>query len=40
MLTMAQINNIRDLVATGYSVSRIHELTGVDRKTVRKYLDM
>lgn len=40
MLIMAQINHIRDLGAAGYSVSKIHNLTGVDRKTIRKYLDM
>lgn len=40
MLNMAQINHIRDLGAAGYSVSKIHKLIGVDRKTIRKYLDM
>lgn len=40
MLNMSQVNHIRDLGAAGYSVSKINELTGVDRKTIRKYLQM
>lgn len=40
MLDMAQINHIRDLGSAGYSISKIHDLTGVDRKTIRKYLGM
>ena len=39
MLTMSQINDIRDLSRMGYPISRISSLTGVDRKTVRKYLE-
>lgn len=39
MLTMSQINDIRDLSKKGYSISKISSLTGVDRKTVRKYLE-
>lgn len=38
MLTMSQINDIKDLHRKGYSVSRISSLIGVDRKTVRKYI--
>ena len=36
MLTMSQINDIRDLSQKGYSISKISSLTGLDRKTVRK----
>lgn len=39
MLTMSQINDIRDLSRMGYPISRISSMTGVDRKTVRKYLE-
>jgi len=39
MLTMSQINDIRDLSRMGYKISKISSLTGVDRKTVRKYLE-
>lgn len=38
MLTMSQINYIRDLRAMGYGISEIHNRTGVDPKTIRKYL--
>ena len=38
MLTMSQINYIRDLGKKGYSISEISSRTGTDRKTVRKYL--
>lgn len=40
MPDMAQINHIRDLGSAGYSISKIHDLTSVDRKTIRKYLGM
>lgn len=40
MLNMSQINHIRDLSAHDYSISDIHRMTGVDRKTIRKYLNM
>ena len=40
MLGMSQINHIRDLSAHDYSISDIHRMTGVDRKTIRKYLNM
>ena len=40
MLKMAMINKIRDLGAAGYSITKIHQLTGADRKTIRKYLDL
>lgn len=39
MLTMSQINDIRDLSRKGYRISKISSLTGADRKTVRKYLE-
>ena len=39
MLTMSQINAIRDLNKKGYGISKIHALTGLDRKTIRKYLE-
>lgn len=39
MLTMFQINDIRDLSKKGYSISKISSLTGMDRKTIRKYLE-
>ena len=39
MLTMSQINDIRDLSRKGYGISKISSLTGKDRKTVRKYLE-
>ena len=39
MLTMSQINCIRDLSKQGYDISKIHTCTGVDRKTIRKYLE-
>ena len=39
MLTMSQINDIRDLSQSGYGISKIHTMTGVDRKTIRKYLE-
>ena len=38
MLTMSQINDIRDLRKNGYPISKIANLTGVDRKTIRKYI--
>lgn len=36
---MSQINDIRDLSKKGYSISKISSLTGMDRKTIRKYLE-
>lgn len=39
MLTMSQINDIKDLSRKGYGISKISSLTGLDRKTVRKYLE-
>ncbi|MEG2060188.1 MAG: IS21 family transposase, partial [Lachnospiraceae bacterium] len=38
MLKMSQINHIRDLSKCGYKVSEIHKETGVDHKTIEKYL--
>lgn len=40
MLNMSQINNIRDLMQCGYNISEIEKITGFDRKTIRKYLQM
>lgn len=40
MLKMSQINHIRDLSKKGYRISEIHNETGVDRKTICKYLEM
>lgn len=39
MLTMSQINDIRDLSRKGYGISKISSLIGADRKTIRKYLE-
>jgi transposase len=38
MLTMSQINHIRDLNESGYRICEITQKVGVDHKTVRKYL--
>ena len=38
MLTMSQINDIRNLNWKGYRISKISSLSDMDRKTVRKYL--
>lgn len=38
MLTMSQINNIRDLWHSGHKLTEICKLTGIDPKTIRKYL--
>lgn len=38
MLTMSQINYIRDLRGMGYGIAEIHKRTGTDPKTIRKYL--
>ena len=40
MLNMSQVNNIRDLRRKGYRISEISRTIGIDRKTVRKYLEM
>ena len=40
MLKMPQINHIRDLHKSGYSIEEIHRQTGADHKTIRKYLAM
>lgn len=37
---MSQINHIRDLNASGYTITDIHRMTGIDRKTIRKYLEL
>lgn len=37
MLNMSQINDIREKVKAGYSISEIARELGVDKKTVRKY---
>lgn len=38
MLTISQINHIKDLSNCGYRISEISEKTGADPKTIRKYL--
>lgn len=38
MLTMPQINHIKDLSNCGYRISEISKKTGTDPKTIRKYL--
>lgn len=38
MLTMSQINHIKDLSNCGYRISEISKETGTDPKTIRKYL--
>lgn len=38
MLTMSQINHIKDLSNCGYRISEISQQTGADPKTIRKYL--
>lgn len=39
MLTMFQVNDVRDMGKNGYKVSDIHKKTGIDPKTIRKYLE-
>ena len=39
MLKMSQINSIRDLSKSGYRIADIAKKLGIDRKTVRKYLE-
>lgn len=38
MLTMSQINHIKDLSNCGYRITEISKKTGADPKTIRKYL--
>ena len=38
MLTMSQVNHIKDLSNCGYRISEISKETGTDPKTIRKYL--
>ncbi len=38
MLTMSQINHIKDLSNCGYCISEISQKTCTDPKTIRKYL--
>lgn len=38
MLKMSQVNYIRDLHTSGCRVSKISDETGVDSKTIRKYI--
>lgn len=38
MLTMSQVNHIKDLNNCGYRICEISEKTGADPKTIRKYL--
>ena len=35
---MSQVNYIRDLYNSGYRISKISYKTGVDPKTIRKYI--
>lgn len=39
MLSMSDINDIRDLGKKGYRISEIHKKTGMDPKTIRKYME-
>ena len=39
MLSMSDINHIRDLHQSGYKISEIHKRTGADSKIIRKYLE-
>ena len=39
MLSMSDINHIKDLASAGYSVSEIVKETGHDHKTINKYLE-
>ena len=36
MLSMSDINHIRDLYQSGYKISEIHKKTGADPKTIKK----
>ena len=36
---MSQINEVRDLFRSGLNKSQIHDMTGIDRKTITKYLE-
>ena len=38
MLTMSQVNHIKDLSNCGYRICEISKKTGADPKTIRKYL--
>ena len=38
MLTMSQVNCIRDLYKNGYRICEIEEKTGMCHKTIKKYL--
>ena len=40
MLTMEQVNRIKDLSNCGYRICEISRKTGTDPKTIRKYLTM
>ena len=40
MLTMSQVNHIKDLSNCGYRISEISEKTGSDPKTIRKYYSL
>lgn len=40
MLTMSQINHIRDLRNCGYRICEIQKETGIDHKTINKYLSI
>ena len=38
MLNMSQINHIKDLHQSGYRISEIEKETGIDHKTISKYI--
>ena len=38
MLNMSQINHIKDLHQSGYRISEIDKETGIDHKTISKYI--
>lgn len=40
MLKVSQIENIKDLWCNGSSIAAIKEITKVDRKTIKKYIEM
>ena len=40
MLNMSKVNDIKDLRKSGYKISEIHEKTGADPKTIKKYIAM
>ena len=39
MIKMSQINDIKEMRQSGYRISEIHKKTGIDPKTINKYLE-